>query len=176
QRAPDGEHLLLAAGERAGVLLGALFQAREKPEYARERPAAVTLLVSDDQVLAHRKMREDTPALRHERDAFARDHIRCEARNRLAEEPHGAFARRQEADHGVHARRLAGAVAAKEREYPALAQREGDAMEHVAFAVERVHRLERQGLSGQGRPRASWDRRLPRISCPRRSRARSAAR
>jgi hypothetical protein len=54
ERAPDREHLLLAARERAGVLLGALAQPREQLEHAFEAPAGRDLSDGDLQVLAHR--------------------------------------------------------------------------------------------------------------------------
>src|SRR5206468_10671730 len=94
-------------------------QAREQREYALEVPGAFALLMRHDQVLLHAQARKHTSALWHEADALARDDVGRKTLHRLAEEPHGAFARRQEADDAVHAGGLAGAVAAESREHPA---------------------------------------------------------
>ena len=126
QRAADREHLLLAARERARVLLGALLQPRKELEHALEAPAAdlAALLIRDDQVLAHRQAseRRACPAARGPTPLRAMA-SGDEALDRLAEQAHRALARRQEADDRVHAGGLAGAVAAEQREHPALAER-----------------------------------------------------
>ena len=72
QRAADREHLLLAAGELVAHVVGALRQAREQREHPLERPRlarAAAVVGERDEVLAHRQVGEDLPALGHERDA-----------------------------------------------------------------------------------------------------------
>src|SRR5215471_1357899 len=69
QGAPDREHLLLAARERAGDLLAALAQPREKLGDRIERPQArpaVGLSPGHGQVLAYGQAAKDAPALRHQ--------------------------------------------------------------------------------------------------------------
>ena len=82
QRARDGQHLLLAARQRAGVLLDALFQHRKK----REDP--LILGVGDPilpqiraqlEVVGHRQVGEDAAPFRHMRHAQGRDHVRLDA-------------------------------------------------------------------------------------------------
>ena len=80
----------------------------------------------DDQVLAHGEALEDAAPLRHQRDAARGDRFRRQAGDVGAEHLDGAAARRQEADHDVHAGRLAGAVAAEQAEQAAFAERERD--------------------------------------------------
>ena len=82
QRARDGQHLLLAAGERSGVLLDALLQHREE----REDPLVLRLLDlvlaqvgAELEVVAHGEVREDAAPLGHVRDAHRRDHVRLHA-------------------------------------------------------------------------------------------------
>src|SRR5207237_6950555 len=65
QRACDGEHLLLAAGETAPALMPALAQHGKVLEDARERPARVRAVGprGQAQVLADVEMRKDLPPL-----------------------------------------------------------------------------------------------------------------
>ncbi len=101
QRAADREHLLLAARERAGGLLLALLQAREHSNTRSRSTGACSprgARCATIEVLAHRQRREDAPPLRHEADALARNRLRRQPRDRLAEQADLALARRQEAD------------------------------------------------------------------------------
>src|SRR5438309_7379998 len=72
QRPSDGEHLLLAAAQRSGALPQPLAKAWEIVEHARLLPARGTDLPSgvpaEQQVLAHREVREDLSSLRHLND------------------------------------------------------------------------------------------------------------
>ena len=75
QRAGDGEHLLLAARQVAGLGLGALGEAREGLEHAvdqRRHVAAVAVHGGGgDEVFLRRQVTEDPPALEHMGDAEA---------------------------------------------------------------------------------------------------------
>src|SRR5947208_7209341 len=176
QRPRDGEHLLLAAGKGARDLLGARLELREQLEDAGQVPGrGGAPSFRHPQVLPHRQRGEDAPALRHEADAFARDRLRREPGDRLAEQADRAFARRQEADDRAHAGGLAGAVPAEQRENSPRSYRKRDAMQHVAVAVERVDPLQRESLSGQDTPRGSSGRPPPRPGSPPRSPGRNAA-
>src|SRR5580692_4332932 len=117
QRAADGEHLLLAAGEVTGELGAALGEAREHGEDGllgpwRVAAAGVLGARGDHQVLAYGETLEYAAALRHQRHAARRDQFRRQARHRRAEHFDGAAARRQQPDADIHAGRFAGAVAA----------------------------------------------------------------
>src|SRR5439155_1429283 len=128
-----------AAGKGARDLLGALLELREQledPGQIADGGSAPSF--RHPQVLPHRQRGEDAPALRHEADAFARDRLRREPGDRLAEQADRAFARRQEADDRAHAGGLAGAVPAEQRENSPGSYFKRDAMQHVAVAVERV--------------------------------------
>jgi hypothetical protein len=60
--------------------------------------------------------------MRHQRHAAGGDLLRREPADALAEDLHGAAARRQQADGRRHAGRLAGAVAAQQAEQVAFGQ------------------------------------------------------
>ena len=75
QAAADGEHLLLAARQRAGALRTALAQAREDRKHALavlRAARAGAPVAAEIEILAHREIGEDAPALRH-MDKSARD-------------------------------------------------------------------------------------------------------
>src|SRR5262249_40715267 len=73
-RAPEREHLLLTAGQRAGVLAPALAQPREHVEdlvheAAHLRALFAVLEGAELEIFAHREEREHAPALGNERDS-----------------------------------------------------------------------------------------------------------
>src|SRR5215510_1959541 len=87
QSAADGEHLLLTPGELVAHVLRARRESREEPIHARERPGvarAAAVAREGHEVLAHREVRKDLPALGHHRDTEPTDPIGCEALDRLA--------------------------------------------------------------------------------------------
>ena len=90
QRAADGEHLLLAAGHRARLLLLALLEAREQVEDAVEvlaDPLAVAAQVGAQlEVLAHGHALEALAALGRLADAQPHDLLRRQQRDLLAVE------------------------------------------------------------------------------------------
>ena len=88
QGAGDGEHLLLAARQEAGLLARALAQDRKAVlhlllEALAFRRAAMGS-TAEPQVLGHREAGEDAPAFGHEPDAGARQCFRRQAGDRLA--------------------------------------------------------------------------------------------
>ena len=120
QRAADGEHLLFAAGERAGGLLQALLHARKNAE-------DVVAILGDEglvreQVGAHRKVFVDGEigkhhaALGHMAKAAGDDLVGREGRNIRPEKVHGAGFRAEEAGDGAQRGGFAGAVAADQRD------------------------------------------------------------
>ena len=78
QRATNGEHLLLAAGELVAHVAAALGEAREKAEYLGQRPGffgAAAVAGKGDEVLAHGEIGEYLPALGHQCHTHARDAV-----------------------------------------------------------------------------------------------------
>src|SRR6266851_8910621 len=104
QRAADRQHLLLAAGERAGVLTCALAQSREQRvdpfdvlvDLARRRLAADER--AHRQVLPHRHPAEDPARLGYERDAAPDDLAGGEPVKPLALELNGPGMRADDAE------------------------------------------------------------------------------
>ena len=124
----------------AAICLCRSCKPRKHREHRVGRPrrvlaVGVRLARGDHQVLAHGQALEDAAALRHQRHAARRDHLRRQAGDRLAEHHDLAAARRQQAHGDVHAGRFAGAVAAEQAEHARLAELERDVLQHVAVAV-----------------------------------------
>ncbi len=142
QRPADRQHLLFATRKGAGQLGLPFPQPREHLVYSRHGPelvAAALALPGDIEVLVHRQRGEHPPSLRHEANAGFGDSLRRETADRPAEQADVAVARLQETHDGRDAGGLAGAVAAEEAQQAARPERERDAMQHMAVAVERIH-------------------------------------
>src|SRR6266545_738121 len=162
--ASDGEHLLLAAGQRLGVLVDTLGEPREMLEDlleacpAQRRGAAGHGREPQLEVLAHGEAREDAPVLRHEADAPPRDLVRRQPGQVAALEVDGASGGLDEAHPGLHERGLAHAVLAEERHRLAFLHLEGHAEEDRRGAVARVevadaeHQLDWGGASAAPPP------------------------
>src|SRR5690242_992301 len=76
QGATDREHLLLAAGKLVAAILPAFGQTREEAEHALERPGIAlfaTIGRGRDQILTHRQVGKDLPALWYQAKAEAGD-------------------------------------------------------------------------------------------------------
>ena len=91
--ARDGEHLLLAARQRAAGLIAPFRQHREIGEHLVEQRAALVLgnavaVEAGAQVLHHREQAEDAAVLRHIADAEAGELVRRQAGDRVAVEQH----------------------------------------------------------------------------------------
>src|SRR4051812_5567883 len=168
QAARDGEHLLLAARERAARLADTLLQAREMGEHVALDLAVGLAGEADAQVLVHAEIREDAAALRHVADAQARHLVGLDAREVHALELHLPGAALGEAHDGAQGRGLADAVASEERDRLAAADLERHAAQDVQLAVVHVHVRELKHhcpRAGRGRPRARARRRPPRVAC-----------
>ena len=146
QRAPDGQHLLLAPGQRAALLGGALAQAREQREHAlevgRDRVAVGAGEGAHLQVLEHGHAREDPATLRRLRDPQAHDAVGGEAVEALPVEDHGAPARPHRAEDGAEGGGLAGAVGADEGDDLPRLDGERDPAQGADIAVVGVHVVE----------------------------------
>ena len=88
QRAPDREHLLLAAGHRARLLAARAPSAGGTASNTRSRSSAISgaaaAVGAEIEVLAHGHPREAVAALGRERDPAADDVVRGDARDVLA--------------------------------------------------------------------------------------------
>ena len=157
QRAPDGEHLLLAAGERVGLLVEPLAEPREQGVDALQvlsrlapRPAPHPQL----QVLGHRQLAEEAAVLGHEDHAGVGHVLGLAPLDVAAVEPDGALPGlvAQQAGDGLEERGLPGAVGPQHREDLPLLQLQRDAGERVdAVEVERLDARHRQD-GGRGGP------------------------
>jgi len=114
----------------------ARLQIGEQREDALQRPIAFAAGAREySQVLAHRQAFEDAALLRHETEAELRDRIRRQRADVSAFVADGAAARVQITHHRHDRCGLAGAVASKQADDLAVADRERHAMQDVAIAV-----------------------------------------
>ena len=156
QRAADREHLLLAAGQQAGALARALAEDREQLGHAGPRALARRLVArrqpAGAQVLLHRQVREDAPALRHVHEPAARDPRRVHADEAAARELDRAAGdraalRRERPGDRPQQRALTGAVAAEHGDDRALGHLERD-------APQGLHRARVAAPTARARPAA----------------------
>ncbi len=142
QRAADGEHLLLAAGERAGGLLHAFFQPRENRENViavlRVQRGVVLQIGAHREILVDGEIRENHPALRHMAKSARHDPMRRQRRDVFAEKRDLARLRSQQSGDRAQRGGLPRAVAADQRDDRALLDLERDAAERGDRAVGNV--------------------------------------
>jgi len=153
----DGEHLLLAARHRPGLLADAFAQPRERVEhvlgiggdlaFGRAREGA------QFQVLAHGHAREHAPALRRVTDAQAHDRMRSAAAQILAVKEDASRGRADEAADRAQRRRLARAVGTDERDDLAFVDVQRDAGERGDASVPRDQVLDFEQPHATGAPR-----------------------
>src|SRR5688572_29108363 len=115
QGARYGEHLLLAAGKRAGELRRALFEPGEPAENALDVPIEiiVTLVGAGMQILDDAHGREYQAVLRDQGDAACDYRMGRKSRDFLAGKANRAFSGLQDPGDRHHQRGLAGAVGAE---------------------------------------------------------------
>ena len=145
--AGDGQHLLLAARQRATGLRATLGETREIGEGLVQQ--LLLLLLGDAvaieagaQVLHHSEQLEDAPVLRHVTDAEAGELVRRHACDGLALEQDFALARIDQPHDGLERGALADAVAAQQPDHLAGTDLQRDAVQDVALAVEGVDVLD----------------------------------
>ena len=138
-RAAHGQHLLLAAGERARELLGALFQTREAGidslEIVRDRLFVLAEIRAHGKVLRNGHAREHLPALRHVRKTHGDDAAWVRLAQIVPVVDHGAAFDGHEAGDGVQRGGLAGAVGPDERDDLAVVDLHTDAAQRLHGAV-----------------------------------------
>ncbi len=117
QRAPDREHLLLAAGELAGLLIAPLGEAREQLEdrgaVALDRGAIRARIGAHREVLGDGQERKYLPPFHHEADAEPCHAIGAQAVDLAAGEDDRALVGIEQASDRLEHRRLACAVRAE---------------------------------------------------------------
>ena len=136
QAAADGQHLLFAAGEHAGLAVGA---ARKIGKHGEEigkfpLPLAARVLHAEHQVLPHCQRRKNIAVLGHIAKPGAGDGVVGQAGEFTPLETDRAL-RRDLAHNGLERRRTPRAIAAKQADYFALLHVEVDTLQDVALAV-----------------------------------------
>ena len=148
QRAANGEHLLLAAGQRPGELLAPLLQNRERIEDPRHVPRNLAAVGANEraelEMLLHRHLRPDLALLGAVRDAESDNHIGIGAVDRLVPECDRPRTRRKDAGDRAQHRRLAGAVGTDQRNELALVDRERHAIQDACRSAMQRNVIERE--------------------------------
>ena len=147
ERARNGEHLLLAAGELIAAIGAPFGETRKRFVDARDRPLRLAVAGGEAQMLIDGERRPQAPALRNVGKAEPRDLGRAAPDEFLAEETNRAAGDRREADDRFAQRGLAHAVAADERE-DAVLELQVDALQRVAAAVIDVEAFDLQEVGG----------------------------
>ena len=138
ERAAHREHLLLAAGERAGDLTAALLQAREALVNVRDArlDGGIGLRVRAHlQILLHGHLLEDVASLGDLRQTVLDDLVRRNALEVMALKEDAAHLGVQQAGDCVQNGGFARAVRADERDDLALVDLKGNALDGVDAAV-----------------------------------------
>ena len=143
ERLRERQHLLLTAGQVAGVLVEPPPQDREVPEDRFVRLAAIRLVVLMDarrhpQVLTDGQAGEHALAPGDRDDAAPNMFVRRQERDVLAVVEDGAVRRRRQAADGAEQRGLAGAVGAEQGDDLALVDVEVDVEQHLHRPVVHV--------------------------------------
>src|SRR5665647_3555499 len=146
QAASDSEHLLLAAGQRAGELMAALGQGRKQRvdviEVALARGARARQHGAHGQIFGDRQRRENLAAFGDLADAEIADLVARPAGNIQAAEIYAPARRPVHAGDGADQRGLAGAVGTDNGDNRALLDLEANAVERLGVAVKHVEVLD----------------------------------
>ena len=141
QGAADRQHLLLAAGQRAGLLVAALPEAREMAvdplDIGGDAGAVAPGHRAELQILLDGDAQKRAAPLRYMRDPEPHDVLGRPAGDRFAVETDRAVGPHHAAQRTQH-RRLAGAIGAEQGADAAFAQIEGDAAQRLELAVKRI--------------------------------------
>ena len=146
QRAPDSQHLLLAAGHGARPLNPALMQARKQlihPFDAGLELVAVGKKTAHRQVLFHRHPRENAAPFRHNRHRFAHDFRRLPVGNIFTVENHAPAGGARVAAQGTQQSRFSRAVGANQGDNLSLIDMQTDVVQRLDFAVMRADVVKR---------------------------------
>jgi hypothetical protein len=139
----DREHLLLSAGERIAARIATRMETRECLIDARGRPrSGPRPCWSQLDVLHDRQGWENPMPLRHPAYAAGHDIEGGQIRNHLATKMDRATTWSRNAEDSLQRRGLADAIAAENADNLAWEHVERDAVQDVAFAIERVYAVE----------------------------------
>src|SRR5215470_12911911 len=164
----DGEHLLLAAGERASQLTASGGQPREELVDVREGPPPRPR--GDGKIFLERQRREHVACLRHVADAEARPLVDGQTRDRATSVLDLPGVERGVPHDRAKQGRLADTVAPEHGQGPALGQRHAHVLQHDGLAVAGPHVTQDERVShGARRDRRGGraDRRRSRRAPPR---------
>ena len=158
ERLGEGEHLLLATGEVAGVVVPALAQDREQVEHLVGRSTQVGRVAleqpaRDAQVVLDGQTREHALAAWHLDDTLCRNLLRRRVGRVAAVEDDRPTRRGREPGDGAQQRRLARTVRAEQRDDLALVDLDVDAEQHLHAVVRDVEVLDHQQLRLPAPPR-----------------------
>src|SRR3984957_6414852 len=144
QRTPDGNLLLLAAGQIAATAAEHRLQHRKQREHVVGNIAIFALQRAETglEIFLHGQQRKNLAALRYEADAAARPLIGLEARNLRAVEGDRARSNGVLTDHRPQQAGLADAVAAEHAHHLARFGRDRDAAQRLRCAVIEVDVLD----------------------------------
>src|SRR5215470_2083655 len=175
--APDGEHLLLAARERAAALLPPLAQPREELVYVLEIAgdgAAIRALIgAHAEIVEHGELGEDLPTFGHQHEAAGHALEGQEARDVLVEVAHGPARELLEAGDDAESGGLARRVGSDHADDLATLDAQAHVVEHVHLGIVAVDALKREHGRCPGTPRRRQARSAPLRAGPPRSSPRS---
>ncbi len=134
QRARDGQHLLLAAGELSAAVVFPFGEARERVIDALDRPRAGLARRGHSQVFVDGERAPEPATLRDVADAVPRDSRRGKAQHLFAAHADRAARRAREPHDRLAEGRLAHAVAPDDRQH-AVSQRQIDALQRMRAAI-----------------------------------------
>src|SRR5215468_1810098 len=143
------QHLLLAAGELAAEIVAPLLEPREHAKHAFHRPRPRSR--NGGEVLLDGERAEDVALLRRPADTRSYPSLWPLARDIPAIETDATGLVRSKANNGIDQRRLAGAIAAKQRQRLAVRYTEADIGQHHGLAIARPQALYLEKVS-HGRP------------------------
>ncbi|EKD96830.1 MAG: hypothetical protein ACD_23C01236G0003 [uncultured bacterium] len=126
--------MLLSTGELTAAVFAPLLQAREDAVHVVQLPGRL-LALPQQQVFFHRQQLEDAPVLRHQTNATPGDRIGFNALHGFSAKAHDALRGRHHAHDAFQRGGFAGAVATQQGDQFAIVHLQGDALQHVAFAV-----------------------------------------
>ena len=138
QAPADGDHLLLAAGQRRRRRAAPLLQHGKELVDRGEAPRTVDApaIGADQEIFLDRERSEQPPAFRHQRHAELDDLVGRQRADVAAVETHAGRGRaRQQARDRFQESRFAGPVGADDGDRLALVESEGDAEQRLEVAV-----------------------------------------
>jgi len=142
--APNGEHLLLAAGKLCALARQAFLEIGKELENTIEFEPAGPHLGGQQKIFLDVEAGKNSAFLRTQRNAEPRDPVAGQTDELSALIAHRPGALADDAHDRFQGRGLAGAVATEQRHHLAGQNLEAGAVEHMGFAVPGLQSLDRQ--------------------------------